>query len=180
MTNDYADIMGQIFAYAEELRAFIDDHALPEEWFGNPDHVAYKCRDEAHFTQVVRLASEDAIQLSVVELDNRKLASAELERSVYLESFGNIDWLEIMQPRPEKAGSDVVGLEHVEFYWSELEAAEEVLRDRGIAYELQSNQNHRWLNIVINDSGQELKLNDRPLAHIVREEIADGTALIIV
>lgn len=180
MTNEYADIMTQIFAYGEELRNFVDDHALPEEWFNEPDHVAYKCRDEQHFDHVLQEASHDVQSMSYVEIDNRRIAGAEVEQSVYLESFGTINWLEIIQSRPEKLGQDIVGLEHVEFYWPELESAEEVLRDRGIPYELQSNEQSQWLSIIITEFGHELKLTNTRLANIVRDSMADGEATIVV
>lgn len=180
MSEEYPEIMTQIFAYSEELREFIDNNALPEEWFEQPDHFAYKCRNGEHFEEVVQQVADDAASLSYVVLDNRKLASAELAMPVYAESFSNVSWLEIMQPRPEKEGSDVVGLDHMEFYYPDFETIEEVLTDRGIAYTLQSNPNHQWINVVINDAGQELKLNNKTLADIVRQEIADGEAEIIV
>jgi predicted metalloenzyme YecM len=180
MTQEYADIMTQIFVYAEELRAFIDDNALPEEWFAQPDHLAYKCRNAEHFDEVLRDAANDASALSVVQLDGRRLASAELAQAVYVESFGYVEWLEIMQPRPEREGDDVVGLEHMEFYWPDFETVEEILTDRGISYTLESNPKHQWINVVINEIGQELKLNNRPLAEVAEEELEEGNAEVIV
>lgn len=180
MTNEYRDIMTQIFTYGEDLRMFVDINALPEEWFGTPDHIAYKCQNGQHFDEVINEAADDAETMSVVVLDNRRLASARLLQPVYVESFGTVQWLEIMEPRPEKVGVDGVGLEHMEFYWPHFEYAEEVLRDRGVSYELQGNASHQWITIVINESGQEVKLNNRPLADSVDEELSEGTAESIV
>lgn len=180
MTNDYQHIMSQIFAYGEELREFVDDHALPEEWFARPDHIAYKCSDDAHYDEVLRQAMDDAESLSFVTMDNRRLASAKLEKPVYIESFGTVEWLEVMEPRPERIGNDVVGLEHMEFYWSDFESAEEVLRDRGITFSLEGNPGQQWLSLVINDYGQEVKLSNETLAAIVQQDIEDGTAEVIL
>lgn len=180
MTPEYADIMTQIFAYSEELREFIDNNALPEEWFEQPDHFAYKCRNAEHFEEVLKLVTDDADSLSYVMLDGRKLASAHLAQSVYAESFGHVEWLEVMQPRLEREGDDVVGLEHMEFYFPDFETIEDVLHDRGISYELQTNPNHQWINIVINDAGQEVKLNNKPLAEIVDDSINTDEAEIVL
>ena len=172
--HEYSDMMTQIFAYGEELRDFVDEYGLPEEWFAEPDHVAYKCRNAEHFDQVMRFVADDADNVSVAELDDRRLASAELNSPVYVESFGSVGWLEVMQPRPENEGSDTVGLDHMEFYWPDFEGAEEILADRGISYSLQGNSGHHSLTIVINDGGQELKLNDKRLADIVRGELDEA------
>lgn len=174
--DEYRSINAQIFAYGESLRDFVDQYGLPEEWFAEPDHIAFKCRNAEHFDEVLMQATDDSDQLSFVAKDGRRLASAHLEQPVYVESFGSVEWLEIMQPRPEKQGRDLVGLEHMEFYWPDFESAEEVLRDRGITFEMQHNESLQWMNIIINEFGHELKLCNRKLADIVGEDLANGDA----
>ena len=174
--DDFRTINAQIFAYGEALRDFVDQYNLPEEWFEQLDHAAFKCKNSEHFDEVLMQATDDADQLSFVAMDGRRLAGAHLEEPVYVESFGYFEWLEIMQPRPERVGKDIVGLEHLEFYWPDFEAAEEVLRDRGIQFEMQHNDSQQWISIILNNFGHELKLCNRTLADIVQEELANGDA----
>lgn len=174
--DEYHTMTAQIFAYGEALRDFVDQYSLPEEWFVRPDHIAFKCRNADHFDEVLMQATDDADQLSFVAVDGRRLASAHLEQPMYVESFGSVEWLEIMQPRPERQGKDLVGLEHMEFYWPDFESAEEVLRDRGVSFELQHNDKQQWMSIIIDGFGHELKLCNRTLGDIVSEELANGDA----
>lgn len=172
--DEYRTITTQIFAYGEALRDFVDEFNLPEEWFIDPDHVAYKCRSADHFDEIVRLANDDAEQLVVVTLDGRNIASVLLDNLVYVESFGSVEWLEIIQPRLEKQGEDLVGIEHMEFYWADLESVEDILHDRGIPYVLQHSNSMQGICIEIDDLGHEVKLSGRRLASIMQTEIENN------
>lgn len=168
--DDYRTINTQIFAYGEMLRDFVDEYNLPEEWFMLPDHIAFKCRNADHFDEIIRLANDDAEQLVVVNLEGRNIASALLDNPVYVESFGSVEWLEIIQPRIEKQGEDLVGIEHLEFYWTDLESVEDILHDRGITYELQHHDTQQGICIEIDEFGHEVKLSGRRLATIAQIE----------
>lgn len=165
--------------YAASLADFIAKHELPDEWFLAPDHVAIKGENSAGFEDMLEQLRPMAVRMTVIEMDGRRLATAELKHSLSVRSFGVVDWVEIMEPRPEKVGKDVVGFEHMEFYNPDFDAIRSVLDDRGIKYEMQQNPGHKWVNIVINDSNQELKLNDRTLADVSAEELSNGKAKII-
>jgi len=162
--------------YARSLEDFVDQYDLPKKWFYKPDHLALKCLDNEHYNEAVQAWQTAASQMSYVWLNGRRLASAHLQQPLRLGAFGSVEWLEIMEPRPEKVGKDTVGIDHVEFNFPDFASAKEVLDDRGVVYELQSNPNHEWLIIVINQLGQELKLNNRSLANIVAHELETGQA----
>jgi predicted metalloenzyme YecM len=163
-------------AYALSLQEFIQEHNLPAEWFAITDHIALKCADAAQFETTAQAWLPLAKQASYVVLNNRRLASFELKEPIAIGALGAVQWLEVMEPRPERAGSDFVGLEHSEFLFPDFAAAEQVLESRDVTYTPQSNPSHRWLNIVINPVGQELKLNSRLLAETVAANIRDGEA----
>lgn len=166
--------------YAKSLTAFRMRYRLPQEWFPQPDHLAVKCLDAEHFDAIVQRWLPDAYEASYIELDGRRLASVHLGGKLALsKSLGSVEWLEVMEPRPEKAGLDTVGIDHVEYVFPDFAAAMAALETRNIPYELQSNPNHKWLNIPINPRGQELKLNNRPLADMVSQGLEDGEAKLL-
>lgn len=169
-----SDIKRQIEDYAHELEGFIERHELPSEWFEYPDHVAFKAADSQAFKSLIGTFQPLSEQISYVEMDGRRLATAQLLSHVTLGSFGDIQWVELMEPRPARVGSDVVGFEHAEFYFPNFEAVQKVLSDKEVVYEIQDNPGHSWVNIVINNKGQELKLNNGRLKDIVAKETAKG------
>jgi hypothetical protein len=67
----------------------------------------------------------------------------------------------------------------MEFLYPRFDAITSVLGYAKVAYELQQNPGHSWVNIVINSDGQELKLNDQLLGDVVVEEIADGRSKVL-
>ncbi len=113
-------------------------------------------------------------------MGERRLAALNLISDLPIASLGNISWVEVMEPRPEKLGKDVIGLEHMEFYYPDFDEVREVLQANDISFVEESNPGHQWINIVISDQGQELKLNNRPLAVIVEEEIENGVAHLLL
>lgn len=162
--------------FTEELEAFIERYELPKEWFKVPDHLAIKCADGLDYVYTVEELLPDAHQASEIVMDERRLATLQLTSPVLVGDLWKISWLEIMEPRPEKVGKDVVGLEHMEFYYPDFDEVTVLLAKYDIEFTLQTNPGHSWVNIVLNDSGQELKLNDRLLGDTVADELEDGTA----
>lgn len=166
--------------YVESLEQFVQRRRLPQEWFNEPDHLAVKCLDGKHFDAMLDTWARRVDLASYVRMDGRRLAAVHLgEAAISLGMFGSVEWLEIMEPRPEKVGKDTVGIDHAEFVYPDFTAVKQVLRFRKVPYELQENPNHSWVNIPINSLGQELKLNDRPLADIVGHEIETGDAVVL-
>lgn len=166
----------EIDLYAKILQDFIDQYELPESWFAFPDHIAIKCADALSYEYTLQELLADAQQVSEVNMDGRRLAALLLSSALPVGSHGNVSWVEIMEPRPEKLGKGLVGIEHMEFSYPDSNAIREVLEANGIRFTEQSNPGHQWINIVLNDTGQELKLNNLPLRDIVEKELADGTA----
>ena len=169
----------QIDGYVRELEAFVSDHDLPRSWFEAIDHAAFKFSNAAEFEEAIENFRRMSDHISSIKLNNRRLATAKLHMSLMIGKFGAVKWVELMEPRPEKAGNDFVGFEHVEFYYPNFNEIQDVLDSKGILYEMQSNPGHNWVNIVINSDGQELKLNDRTLADIVTDELQNGQSAVI-
>lgn len=167
-------------AYAQDLEDFIDALVLPESWFAEPDHITVKCADAADFDQTLEAFKGDAEQISYVEMGGRRLATVKLLSSISMASLGEVQLVEVMEPRPEKIGRDIVGFEHMEFYYPDFKEVREVLRSRKHPFEMQGNAGHQWVNIVINNRGQEVKLNNRTLADTVAHEATIGVLSKIV
>src|SRR5690349_1913904 len=101
--------------YASALERFRKESDLPEEWFAVPDHLAIKCADPADYERTVQEWLSYADSLSYARLNNRRLASANLSEPILVGVNGQVTWVEIMEPRPEKVGKDPVGIDHMEF-----------------------------------------------------------------
>lgn len=167
----------QVADYAAALHAFRAEYGLPGEWFAEPDHIAVKCADATDFDKTLAEWLPKAESLSYIHLNGRRLATAKLLGPIAVGEEGEVGWLEIMEPRPEKAGQDVVGVDHMEFMFADFDAVKALLAERGVSFTPQENPSHRWVSIDAN--GHELKLNDLPLAAVVPEEIAEGKAVIL-
>lgn len=174
----YGEIQAGADEYGKTLAAFVNAHRLPAEWFELPDHIAIKCQDRADFDeQIATIKAHKTGDITAVDLEgqNRTLASVFLTKAITVGGFGSVDLLEIMQPRPEKEGQDLVGFEHMEFTFPDFSAITAKLDDEGVHYTLpDDNPHHKWVNIVLNDRGNELKLNNRSLSEIVAEETEKG------
>lgn len=174
----FSQVGSELLQYDEAFRTFVDSYQLPEEWFKRPDHFAIKCADELDYLETCDTFTADVDDDGIWELllDERLLASAQLSVRVALGGY-EFSWVEIMQPRPGKE-MDQGFVEHTEFYFPDFFMAQQTLTQRGLEvgkdYEPQGNDGHRWLNIVIDDFGREIKLNDKPLAEVVVLEREQG------
>lgn len=162
--------------YAQALRNFIEKYELPEIWFGISDHLALKCADGEEYDYVLQELLPDTTQISEVSLDGRRLAALYLTADQAVGTVGKVRWIEVMEPRPEKIGKDLTGIEHMEFYYPDFSEIGQILASKGIDFSEQSNPGHAWINIVINNQRQELKLNNKLLADMVHDELQTGVA----
>src|SRR5258706_9885739 len=109
------ELTQQVDNYQRELSGFITKNDLPKEWFVKPDHVAFKGAHTKDFERLIAYFKLLATQVSCIDMDGRSLVTAKLTTPVNVGQFGSVQWVEIMEPRPEKVGKDVVGFEHMEF-----------------------------------------------------------------
>lgn len=150
---------------------------VPLHWFMSPDHVAIKCADSEHYNAELAVYEARSVRMTEARLNNRRLAAGELRESLILGKIKQIKWLEIMEPRPEKLGNDIVGLDHIEFLVPDLKTVGHGLQEMNVAYKFEANDGHSWLSIRINELGQELKFTDKPLAQVVEGELREGIAV---
>lgn len=165
-----ADFEVQLAAYAQAIETFRLKHNLPDEWFAKPDHVAIKCADGADYVAEMRAWLPKAAQAQYVQLNGRRLGSLRLMQPMQAGNLGQIEWLEIMEPRPEKVGVDPVGVDHMEFVYGDYEAAAKVLEAKAVSYEPQGNPSQQWLSVEA--GGREFKLTGKKLADVVAAEFA--------
>lgn len=170
----------EVQEFESSLNRYVLDNNLPiEQWFLHPDHLAIKCADRTDFDRVVEYWKPKSVdgKISGTDMHGRTLATAHLMDPEQLGSYGTVEWLEIMEPRPEKVGKGIVGLEHVEFYYPNLSEVMKTLDRKHILYEVPTdNDHHNCVVVQFNDKGQEFKLNDFPLGKIVAQELEEGTS----
>lgn len=176
------EFLEQVADYANILEGYIYFNELPDEWFVAPDHVAIKSADAEGFKLLVEQLREAAEQISCIDMDGRRLATAKLKEPINVGTLGEVSWVEIMEPRPERVGKDFVGLEHMEFTYPDFDEVARYLDNQGCQYEFQKNPGHSWVNIPINGQDgryQELKINNRALGAVVQAEIEEGKSYLL-
>ena len=166
-------------AYVNVFDNFVAQYQLPAEWFSHPDHFAIKCSDTQDFEETVESVREslEPTEFWQIVLDGRRLASAKFSGSITVSSRtqSSVSWVEVMEPRPGKSsGSPFV--EHVEYTYPDFHEVMRILGIRGFDnFELQGNQGHSWVNLVIDEElGREIKINDRPLYKVIEFENENG------
>lgn len=173
------DITKEVDEYGNRLLSFLNTTRFPNELLIEPDNTAIKVADASDFNAELHALKPFAEQVVFTEMDWRFLAAAQLLVPLNLIPHWYIDWVEIQEPKPEEIGKDFVGLKYGEFYFGDFGLAERKLRSRKIAFDRKRDNSHRWLNIVINEQGQELRLTDTKLVETVSEELESGTARLI-
>ncbi|HEX5394791.1 MAG TPA: hypothetical protein VFW52_00285 [Candidatus Saccharimonadales bacterium] len=168
--------------YREKLDYFVKSSGIPDSLLEEPDHMMLKTADPVDFAEKVRIIKPwtDEEQVAFMELDWRFLAMARLAVPFAITETRHADWLEIMEPK-QAEGYDYIGVEYASFYHPDIYKAQKKLRARGISAERLHDESRgwKWLNIVINNSGQEVRITDTKLVEIVEQELDDGSAKLI-
>ncbi|HEY5550086.1 MAG TPA: hypothetical protein VIK37_02725 [Candidatus Saccharimonadales bacterium] len=168
--------------YRKQLDYFAYSVDFPPTLFQEPDHMMLKAADPMDFAEKVREIKPwtDNEEVAFMELDWRFLAMAHLAVPYVLAPSKHVDWLEIMEPK-DAEGYDFIGVEYASFYYPDISKAEKLLAARSINVERLHDEPRqwRWLNVVMNNAGQELRISDTKLIEVVEQEIEDGTARLI-
>ena len=125
----YMTFQEEVQNFSTSLTCFVKNSNLPMELFVRPDHLALKARDRDDFDKLTVAWSQHALGgvVRAIDMDERTLASLQLTQPIAVEPFGHVEWLEIMEPRAQKIGKGVVGLEHMEFSVLDLDEASRIL-----------------------------------------------------
>jgi hypothetical protein len=171
--------------YNLRLRQFADSADLPLALFEEPDHLMIKTADPVDFEQKVQEIkpwakpwSEEG-SLAFIEMDWRFLVAAQLLVPYVLHSR-RAGILEIMEAKGDE-GRDYLGVEYGTFYCNDVYKTQRIVNSSGIKSDVNVNEAHnwRWLNVPINNHGQEVRFSDTKIIEIVETELEDGTAKLI-
>lgn len=176
------DINGLVEDYGWQFRQFTDSVDLPPVLLEEPDHLMLKAADPVDFGDKVRKIRPwtERGQVAFIELNWRFLAVAQLAVPYALGQSCYVEILEIMEPK-EAQGYDYIGIEYASFYHPDINKAEKLVSSKNIRAERYHDESRgwRWLNIVMNGSGQEVRISDKRLVEVVDQELKDETARLI-
>lgn len=176
------EIIHEVGAYGQQLTRFVDSANFPHGLLSEPDHVVFKTTDPNDFGNKARAIKPWAEQVAFIQIDWRFLIAARMVVPLALGGHRHVDWVEIIESQDREtrpASADYVGLEYAEFYYSDFNHAEQLIKGRGIKIDRRADSSHRWLNIVMNENGQEVRLSDTKLVEVVSGELESGAARLI-
>lgn len=165
--------------YTNELSHFLHSYNLGRFITGQVDHMAIKMADTRAYEDYLQKIESLCISLEYMNEGGRRLATALLNQSILFGDYGSTALLEIMEPRPQKIGNDLVGFEHTEFYYPNLKEVKDFLDKRGVVYEDYANPFHAAVACRVNPQNQEVKFTNAPLADSLRRE-RDGGLLTVI
>lgn len=167
--------------YSFALAGYETAHRLPPGFFlrRHLDHLAIKTQDVTHFDGLANTIIDLLEEAYCLEHEGRFLIAAKLAGTILVGVHGRVSWIEIKEPRPEKIGEDIVGLEHTEFYAKDFDKALHQVKAKGLNHELQTEGEHHRINIALTDAGHEVRITDTPLQDIVIEKFDADEAHIL-
>lgn len=177
---NHARLQELLLAYDEEVKFFFYSYGLADLVVDKKlDHVAVKGLDSEKYQEYLKEFAPYSKRLSVEPVGPREIAIAELAEPLDGGTLGNVDTLEIMEPKPETIPTTHDLIDHVEILVDDLKPIKEALTFKDIEFKEQSNDNHTALVVEINEWGQEVKFTDRPLKDIAEKQIANGSAKVL-
>ena len=149
-------------------------------YLGPADHFAIKVEDENEFEKIVTAFLPYCVEkknstpgLSVRTMHGRSIAVALLKHPL---TFGEefFDCIEIMQPRPEKQGTDVVGIDHLELITPKLKEIEALLKNARADFYVDATNPYKEIVVsFVNDKRWRIKFTNKTLEEIVPLQIRD-------
>lgn len=167
-------------AFAEEAKLFFYSYGLAELVIDLPiDHVAIKALNREVYEEYTKMYLPLSERVSSSVVNDRDLATAVLNEPLDAGTFGRVQLLEIMEPRPNTIATTHDIIDHIELLVPDLKVIQSSLEWKEVDFSEQSNDQHTCLVIEINEWGQEVKFTDRSLHDIADKQIASGDAKLI-
>lgn len=137
------------------------------------DHLAIKAWDSCQYEEWTKQAEKISKWIGQTPLDGRRLALARLKKAILFEGLGGTMFVEIMEPKPNRAG--LGGFEHIELFCSMLDGIPPTLLAHGVNPMKEGNPYHKTVVIAINDQ-YELKCTNRRVRAIMDSQLKSGEA----
>ena len=135
-----------------------------------PTAVGWKVADRAEYGRLCAELHDQADRIIETWMNGRWIAKIHL-RDIKLD--GDIEVIKIMQRRPNS--TDAVGLDHVDFYSTELRGAERILQDEpNLKWTNEINDfiaGYKWISVWFD--GTEAKLKQETVLDIVAAELTE-------
>ena len=167
-------IQEQVLLYVEGLLDYLRLNKLTPLAALGVDHGAIKVTDGDEYDRILPALQAMSASGQYVVMNERRLATLQLREPIKYGTFGESYYLEVMQPRPAKVGSDLVGFEHAEILVDNLDRCEREVQASGAVYERVDNGQHKAIVVRLNPSGQEIKFTDTPIALVLEREKEAG------
>lgn len=169
----------KIDSYKTDLDTWLAIHDA-RKYLGPTDHFAIKVENETMLDTVVEAIRPYCLDkcgntpgLSVRTMHGRRIAVALLKNPLYLGSDA-VYCIEIMQPRPEAEGNDVVGLDHLELIQPNLREVEQFLKEKNADYYVDNTNPYKAIVVAfVNDRKERLKFTNKTLSEIIPMQIQD-------
>lgn len=143
------------------------------------DHLAIKAQDTAEFDELANTVIDQSEEAYCIEDQGRFLVAVKLARRILVGIHGEVQWVEVKEPRSRGVSYGPVGLEHSEFYTDDLDKALHQVIARGLDHRVQFEGEHRRVDITFTEQGHQVRLSDTPIADIVTEKIEVNEAYIV-
>lgn len=172
-------IYGEALSYGQNLSWFVWKENFPDELLAEPDHIMVKAPTPSDFEKRVQSLKPLAAESRFLEIDSRFLVAFRMIGAVAIQPSKRVEMVEVMETRHPDSQEEFVGVEYNTFYYPNFNEARKKLRNRRIEYITRSDEYHRWINIRINNDGQEVRITDKRLAETLDEELDSGIARIL-
>lgn len=175
-----SDLPVDVKVFGSKVTSYARSNDFPEALLSQPDHVMIKSINPADFDKKFNsLKPWTAEKPYFIDIDDRFLVAARLLVPMALSQHRPVDWIELMEPKSSEGTADYLGVEYAEFFYTNFDQARLMLERKKIDYDRRADQDHRWLNVRINDEGQEIRITDRMLAETIDSELETGRAKIL-
>ncbi|HEX3095592.1 MAG TPA: VOC family protein [Patescibacteria group bacterium] len=157
-----------LLSYAEEAKLFFYSYGLADLVVDVPiDHVAIKALNRKEYEEYIQMYQPLSKRISSTKVNNRDLATVVLQTPLDGGTFGPVELLEIMEPRPGVIATTHDLIDHIEIFKKDLNQIQEILKHKEVEFKMQSNEAHNAVVVEITEWGQEVKFTDRALLEII-------------
>jgi hypothetical protein len=157
---------------------YTQNRRLPAELFNHPDYISLHAANIQDFENKLKETESRAEQITVIEAEDRFVATVKLSGALGVADLGRVRWLEIVEPTQEELMLGLITGDRVGFYCDDFEKARHVLSAQHVPFSI-SEYPAPALKVEYSDRGDEFRISTVSIQTLVQSDIETERATIV-
>lgn len=163
----------EIDSFDDSLALLASHSGIGASYLNSPESVAIEAKNRGQYIKLQEAFAAQSLFMAVIQERWRFRTIARRTGSYVMPHFGEINWIEIIEPKSKPSNSSVPRIKSVSFYVDDLSGIHTVLQARHLGPTL----TEEGVSIRMRGTPREVIFTDVGIGYSIEEYVQNGSAI---